>query len=164
MTTPTKVPRLIDQLLLTTVSDEARSNPRRRQNLNFHEDDAAVAHRLLNAIEPGSYLPPHRPLDANKDETMVVLRGRLGVVFFDHAGKAQQTVVLAPTGGVCGVDIPHGVFHTILALDPGTVILEAKAGPYLPLAENERAPWAPAEGAAEAAAYAGSLRELFARG
>ncbi|HCZ13245.1 MAG TPA: cupin fold metalloprotein, WbuC family [Candidatus Accumulibacter sp.] len=157
------MPLLIDQLLLTTVSDEARSNPRRRQNLNFHEDDAAVAHRLLNAIEPGSYLPPHRHLDANKDETMVVLRGRLGVVFFDHAGEVQQTVVLAPTGGVCGVDIPHCVFHTILALDPGTVILEAKAGPYLPLAENERAPWAPAEGAAEAAAYARALAAQFTK-
>ncbi len=156
-----KTPLLIDQGLLDSVSGEARHSPRQRKNRNFHADDAAPAHRLLNAIEPGSYLMPHRHLDANKDETMLVLRGRLGVIFFDELGEVQQSAVLAPDGPVCGVDIPHGVYHTIVALDPGTVMFEAKAGPYLPLDEAERAPWAPAEGAAEAAAYARSLSERF---
>ena len=157
-----KSPLLIDQALLASVSGEASRSPRQRKNRNFHADDAAPAHRLLNAIEPGSYLMPHRHLDANKDETMIVLRGRLGVVFFDELGQVQQTAVLAPMGPICGVDIPHGVYHTVLALDPGTVVLEAKGGPYLPLTEAERAPWAPAEGAPQAAAYALSLRERFA--
>ncbi|HRI93491.1 MAG TPA: WbuC family cupin fold metalloprotein [Accumulibacter sp.] len=157
-----KSPLLIDQALLDSVSGEASRSPRQRKNRNFHADDAAPAHRLLNAIEPGSYLMPHRHLDANKDETMIVLRGRLGVVFFDELGQVQQTAVLAPMGPICGVDIPHGVYHTVLALDPGTVVLEAKGGPYLPLTEAERAPWAPAEGAPQAAAYALSLRERFA--
>ncbi|WP_291988357.1 WbuC family cupin fold metalloprotein [Candidatus Accumulibacter sp. ACC007] len=157
-----KSPLLIDQALLDSVSGEASRSPRQRKNRNFHADDAAPAHRLLNAIEPGSYLMPHRHLDANKDETMIVLRGRLGVVFFDELGQVQQTAVLAPMGPICGVDIPHGVYHTVLALDPGTVMLEAKGGPYLPLDEAERAPWAPAEGAPQAAAYALSLRERFA--
>ncbi|WP_374680740.1 WbuC family cupin fold metalloprotein [Accumulibacter sp.] len=157
-----KSPLLIDQALLDSVSGEASRSPRQRKNRNFHADDAAPAHRLLNAIEPGSYLMPHRHLDANKDETMIVLRGRLGVVFFDELGQVEQTAVLAPMGPICGVDIPHGVYHTVLALDPGTVMLEAKGGPYLPLDEAERAPWAPAEGAPQAAAYALSLRERFA--
>ena len=157
-----KIPLIIDQALLDSVSLEASRSPRQRKNRNFHADDAAPAHRLLNAIEPGSYLMPHRHLDANKDETMIVLRGRLGVVFFDELSQVQQTAVLAPMGPICGVDIPHGVYHTVLALDPGTVMLEAKGGPYLPLAEAERAPWAPAEGAPEVAAYARSLRERFA--
>lgn len=157
-----KSPLLIDQALLDSVSGEASRSPRQRKNRNFHADDAAPAHRLLNAIEPGSYLMPHRHLDANKDETMIVLRGRLGVVFFDELGQVQQTTVLAPMGPICGVDIPHGVYHTVLALDPGTVMVEAKGGPYLPLTEAERAPWAPAEGAPQAAAYALSLRERFA--
>ncbi|EXI78861.1 MAG: hypothetical protein AW10_02732 [Candidatus Accumulibacter appositus] len=152
---------MIDQALLDSVSLQARHSPRQRKNCNFHADDAAPAHRLLNAIEPGSYLMPHRHLDANKDETMIVLRGRLGVVVFDESGQVQQSAVLTPGGPVSGVDIPHGVYHTVLALDPGTVMLEAKGGPYLPLDEAERAPWAPAEGAPEAAAYARSLSERF---
>ncbi len=156
-------PLLIDLPLLDAVSAEARGNTRRRKNRNFHDDDAALAHRLLNAIEPGSYLLPHRHLDANKDETMIVLRGCLGVIFFDDVGEVEQTVELTPQGFVCGVDIPHGVYHTILALAPGTVIIEAKAGPYLPLTDAERAPWAPAEGTSAAAAYARTLSERSAR-
>lgn len=167
MTEPTamtamKTPVLIDQALLDAVGREARGSPRRRKNHNFHAEDAAIAHRLLNAIEPGSYLMPHRHVDAHKDETIIVLRGRLGVVFFDDSGQVRQVVILAPAGAVCGVDIPHGVYHTVLALETGTVMFEAKAGPYLPLSASERAPWAPAEGDAEAAAYLQALSERCA--
>lgn len=156
-----KSPLLIDRALLDSVSQEAVTSARRRKNRNFHGSDADAAHRLLNAIEPDSYIMPHRHLDPAKDETMIVLRGRLGVVFFDAAGQVAQTAVLAPVGSVCGVDIPHGVYHTVLAFQPGTVFFEAKAGPYLPLGDDERAPWAPDEGAPETAAYARTLRELF---
>ncbi len=157
-----KTPLLIDQSLLDAVSLEASRSPRRRQNRNFHDGEAALAHRLLNAIEPGSYLIPHRHLDPNKDETMVVLRGRLAVVFFDDDGNVQQAAVLAPVSGICGVNIPYSVYHTVLALDPGTVMLETKAGPYRPLSEDERAPWAPAEGEPAAVAYAQALSKRFA--
>ncbi len=154
-------PLIIDQAMLDAVSLEARFSPRRRKNRNFHADDADLAHRLLNAIEPGSYVAPHRHLDASKDETMLVVRGRLGVLIFDEAGQITQTMVLAPDGTSCGVNIPHGVYHSVLACAAGTIFLEAKAGPYRPLVEAERANWAPAEGAADAAAYAQSLRALF---
>lgn len=157
-----RTPQFIDRALLDEVSREAAASARRRRNRNFHGSDADVAHRLLNAIEPDSYIMPHRHLDPAKDETMIVLRGRLGVVFFDTAGRVTQTAVLAPEDHACGVDIPHGVYHTVLACQPGTVFFEAKAGPYVPLGDDERAPWAPGEGEPATAAYAQSLRELFA--
>jgi cupin fold WbuC family metalloprotein len=154
-------PLLIDQALLDTVSLEAKLSPRRRKNRNFHASDTDIAHRLLNAIEPGSYVAPHRHLDPGKDETMIVVRGRLGVVFYDDAGQLTQTAVLAVDGTTCGVTIPHGVYHTVVACQPGTVFFEAKAGPYVPLSEAERAPWAPAETTPGADAYAQALGELF---
>lgn len=77
---------------------------------------------------------------------MLVLRGRLGLVTFDVHGAVLQAVVLTPGGACCGVDIPHGCWHTVLALEPGTLFFEAKAGPYAPLIPAECAPWAPAEG------------------
>lgn len=156
-----RMPLLIDQALLDTVSLEAKLSPRRRKNRNFHESENDLSHRLLNAIEPGSYVMPHRHLDPGKDETMIVLRGRLGIVFFDEAGQLVQTAVLAADGTTCGVTIPHGVYHTVLACQPGTVFFEAKAGPYVPLSEAERAPWAPAEGSPGVDAYAQALGELF---
>lgn len=153
--------RRIDTALLAEVSAEARVAPRLRKNRNFHPTDDYPGHRLLNAIEPGSYVTPHRHLDPNKDETMVCLAGRLGLVFFDEQGEVIETMVAAPNTELLGVDIPHGVFHSVLALESGTVFLEAKSGPYVLLTEAEKAAWAPAESAVEAAAYYQQLSALF---
>ena len=154
---------LITQSLLVALSEEAEHSPRRRKNRNFHPRDDYPGHRLLNAIEPDSYVMPHRLLDPNKDETIVCLRGRLGVVLFSPENRVDRSIVLTPAGEVCGIDIPHGVYHSVLALESGTVFFEAKAGPYVPLAEDEKAPWAPAEGSPAVAAYLASLARLFAR-
>jgi len=153
--------RLIDTALLDEVSREATASPRRRKNRNFHPTDDYPANRLLNAVEPGSYIRPHRHLDASKDETMIVLRGRLGVVQFDDDGRIARTAILGAAGNAVGVDIPHGTWHTVLALEPGTVFFEAKAGPYRARRAEEAAAWAPAEGAPEADSYLAQLLRLF---
>lgn len=152
---------LIDGALLDAVSAEAKAGPRLRKNRNFHRADDEPGHRLLNAIEPGSYIAPHRHLDAFKDETMLVLRGRLGLVLFDDEGRVARTAVLGADGEALGVDIARGTWHMVLALASDTVFFEAKAGPYRPLTQEERASWAPAEGDAEAAAYQRRLAGLF---
>ncbi|WP_298272920.1 WbuC family cupin fold metalloprotein [Geobacter sp.] len=153
--------RIITSALLDEVSAQAAATPRRRKNHNLHPSDDFCCHRLLNAIEPGSYIQPHRHLDPLKDESMVILRGLLGVVSFDGEGNVTATRVLRPGGEAVAVDIPHGEFHTVLGLAAGTVFFEAKAGPYLPLTAAEKAPWAPAEGDGAAPAYLESLAGLF---
>ena len=151
----------IDSALLEHVSGLAASSPRRRKNFNFHLSEEDAAHRLLNAIEPDSYIPPHRHLDPTKDETLVVVRGRLGAVVFDETGSVVDTAVLDPHGERVGINVLHGTYHTVLALEPGTVFFEAKAGPFRPIGPAEQAPWAPMEGAREVQAYLSALRKLF---
>lgn len=153
--------RLIDAALLDQVSAEARQSPRLRRNRNFHVDDEQPGHRLLNALEPGTYIMPHRHLDTAKDETLLVLRGRVGLVIFDDGGNVVATTVLGPAGAALGADLPHGTWHTLICLESGSVFLEAKAGPYRPLADAEKAPWAPAEGAPGAADYLSQLARRF---
>lgn len=152
--------RVLDRVLLDEVSAEARLSPRLRKNRNFHASESDASHRLLNAIEPGSYIPPHRHLDSAKDESIIVLRGALGAVFFDEAGAVTQAALLSPCGEAVGLNIPSGAYHTVFALESGTVFFEAKAGPYEPLTAEEKAPWAPAEGDAGAAEYLGRLGRL----
>jgi cupin fold WbuC family metalloprotein len=160
--------RLIDNALLDEVIAEARTSPRQRKNRNFHTADTQPGHRLLNAIEPGSYIMPHRHLDPTKGETMVVLRGSFGLVTFDDLGAVVDVVKVShgvnggnPRGSTAqGVDIPHATWHTVFALETGTVFLEAKAGPYLPLTADEKAPWAPAEGDPAAPAFLARMVKL----
>lgn len=152
---------LIDTALLDKTSAAAQSVPRRRKNYNFHEHEADRCNRLLNAIEPGSYVQPHCHAEPEKAETLVVVRGELGLIVFDQAGNPLSRCRVAPGSSCVGVNIPHGVWHTVLALQTGTVFFESKAGPYCPLAPSEIATWAPAEGTAEASALLDQWRASF---
>ncbi len=155
-------PKNIDQTLFDTISSQAKAAPRLRKNFNFHEADSAACHRLLNALEMGSYIQPHRHLDPNKEETLIVVRGKLGALCFDEAGQVIHQVVIEAGGANVGLNTPSGVFHSFVALAPNSVIFEAKAGPYTPLTEAEKAPWAPAESSPQAQAYFEKMLKLFA--
>ena len=88
---------------------------------------------MLNAIEPGSVVPIHR--HQKTSETVVVLRGRVVEEYYSSEGVVVATYDLAPGGPICALNIPAGQWHTLRALDPGTVILEMKDGPYEPIQE-----------------------------
>ncbi|HEX9079984.1 MAG TPA: WbuC family cupin fold metalloprotein [Desulfuromonadaceae bacterium] len=155
--------KIVTTDLLRRVTEEAQTSPRLRKNHNLHPRDDSRCHRLLNAIEPPSYIRPHRHLDPEKDEAFILMSGRLGIVTFDADGVVAETVTLSRESGNLAADIPSGAFHTALSLEPGTVFYEAKAGPYLPLSEAEKAPWAPADDDPAATAYLERLRHLFIR-
>jgi len=153
--------KIIDRQLLDTITSQAKGNPRLRKNHNLHPSDDSCCHRLLNAIEPGSYIRPHRHLDPVKDESFIILRGKLGVITFDENGAIAENIVLTAGKQSLAADIPHGVFHAAVSLVSGTVFFEAKAGPYRPLTEAEKASWAPEEGTPAAPAYLARLKTLF---
>lgn len=153
--------RLLEGGVLDALSEEARRRPRRRVNANLHAMEDRV-HRLLNAIEPGSYIRPHRHLEPPKAETVVVVRGALGLVLFDACGRVSATRELrAAPEGVFGAEVLPGVLHTFVALEEGTVFLEVKEGPYVAPSGADAAPFAPAEGEPGAEAFEASLRALF---
>ena len=85
---------------------------------------------MLNAIEPGSPLPIHRHMKSS--ETVVCLRGGLVEEFYDESGVVTESIELRPNGPVVAVNIPIGQWHTVGALESGTVIMEVKDGPYEP--------------------------------
>lgn len=153
--------RLVTAELLRQVSEEARRSPRLRRNHNFHPTDDSRCHRLLNAIEPGSYIRPHRHLDPEKAEAFVLMSGRLGIITFRDDGSVAGSVVLDRDTGPFAADIPPGIYHTAVSLGTGTVFYEAKAGPYLPLSGEEKASWAPAEDDLRAPDYLKQLTGIF---
>ncbi|MBY0573479.1 MAG: WbuC family cupin fold metalloprotein [Undibacterium sp.] len=151
----------ISKTMLTELSKAAKASPRLRKNLNFHHDNEAQCHRLLNALALGTYVQPHCHLAPEKEESLVVLAGQIGLVIFSDDGRVVQTVVLAPNTENLGVTIPTGVFHSMLALQEDSVFFEAKAGPYKPISALEKAAWAPEEGTVGCADYLSQLHTLF---
>jgi cupin fold WbuC family metalloprotein len=154
--------KAISQPLLDSVSAAAQSSARQRKNFNFHQRDDDICHRMLNALEPGTYIPPHCHRDETKGESIVILRGKIGLLIFSDDGELAQRFTLEPNGETLGVDISPGVIHSLIALETNSVFFESKAGPYVPLADNERVNWAPAEGADAAREYLVWMKNQFA--
>ena len=149
--------RLIVPTDLDALSRAALANPRRRQHLNLHADYTDHCQRLFNAVEPDSYIRPHRHTDPPKPECFVAVRGRLQLLLFDDAGNVTERIDLAPAGPVVATDLAAGVWHTILALEAGSIFFEAKPGPYVALSDKDFAPWAPAEGSVMSRHYLAAL-------
>ena len=126
----------ITQGLLDKLTEEAKASPRLRMNLDLRNSDQDGSQRMLNAIEPGSPLPIHR--HRNTSETIVCLRGRLVEEYYDEQERiCTDTMELRPNGPVVALNIPAGQWHTVKAIESGSVILEVKDGPYEPLGEED---------------------------
>ena len=121
----------IDTLLLDKLTAEAKASPRLRMNLDLRNSAADSSQRMLNAIEPGSVVPVHR--HRGSSETLVVLRGRVVEEYYDSEGVCVATYELAAGGPAFGLNIPAGQWHTLRAIESGTVILEMKDGAYEPI-------------------------------
>ena len=67
-----------------------------------------------------------------KDETFVLLRGRVVVKTYNDDGNVIDSVELCPDEGRYGVNIPKGVWHKVESLVTGSVFFECKEGPYAP--------------------------------
>ena len=124
----------ITQAILDDLTAKAKASPRLRMNLDLRNSNEDTSQRMLNAIEPGSSLPIHRHRDTS--ETVVCLRGRLVEEFYDDLERTcTDRIELSPNGPVVALNIPAGQWHTVHALESGTVILEMKNGKYEPISD-----------------------------
>ena len=85
--------------------------------------------RMLNAVEPGTVVLIHR--HPTKDESFVVLRGKVRVTTYNDDGSVIESVVLCQEEGRYGVDIKKGVWHNLESMEPDSVIFECKEGPFV---------------------------------
>ena len=120
---------VIDKKLLDEVAERAKSSPRLRMNYNFHQSLDEKCHRFLNAVEPGTVVDIHRHL--TKDETFVLLRGRVRVNTYKDDGSIMDSVELSPDDGRYGMNIPKGVWHNLESLETNSVFFECKEGPFV---------------------------------
>ena len=127
---------IIDKAILDDLSAKAKASPRLRLSMDLRNSASDSSQRMLNAIEPGSPLPIHR--HRKSSETAVCLRGRLVEEFYDELDRiCTEAIELRPDGPVVALNNPIGQWHTVRALESGTVIMEVKDGPYEPTGEED---------------------------
>lgn len=149
MTLPIKC---LTQPLMDAIAEQARTSPRHRKNYNFHEH-SDIVQRFLNVLQPGTYVRPHRhvrPEGKSGFEFFLVLQGAIGILILDGSGEVIHTEKISATGTTRGVELGEGMFHTLIALEPDTVMFELKEGPYMPIEDKDFLQTFPLENTAEA--------------
>ena len=134
---------IFDKNVLDTLTTQAQESPRLRMNLDLRNSPEDGSQRMLNALEPGTVLPIHR--HRTTSEVVVMLRGRAVQYLYDEQGRETDAVLLAAgaldgdgvPGAVPGMTISKGQWHKLVALESGTVIFEAKDGPYEPIGPED---------------------------
>lgn len=153
-------PGFLDHALFAALAQQADASPRGRQHHNFHEMDEPC-HRMAVGLQPATYIPPHRHLSKDKAETLIVLKGSLGLLIFSELGEVLDKRVMRAGGDCLGVDLAPGTFHGLVVLEADSILFECKSGPYRPVGEGELPSWAPREGEPGVAAYQAWMRTQF---
>ena len=117
----------INKEFLDSLFEQAKENPRLRQNLDLRTSSADTSQRMLNALLPGTVVPIHR--HPQSTENVFLLCGKIVEVLCDENGNKIERIHLDSTVGNYGCVVPQGAWHTVEVLEP-SVIYEAKDGKY----------------------------------
>lgn len=127
---------VINQSLLNQLTEQAKASPRLRMNYDLRNSEDDGSQRMLNAIDPGSPERIHR--HQHTSETVVCIRGRVVEEFYDELERiCTESIVLTPNGPNVAVNIPAGQWHSIRAVESGSVVLSCKDGRYEPMSEAD---------------------------
>ncbi|MDB4593894.1 WbuC family cupin fold metalloprotein [Paracoccaceae bacterium] len=149
--------KIFNQCYLNKLTMQAHGEPRKRKHHNIHESYSDPCQRLFNAIEPSSYIRPHMHSSDPKDELLIAIRGVMALVTFDEHGIMARVIRFAAGSNdfdvAVGVEVPANTWHTVVSLEPGSILLEIKTGPFDPKKPKDLALWAPDENGPDAKHY-----------
>ena len=126
---------VVDKALLDNLTMRAKESPRFRMSYDLRNSSGDNSQRMLNALEPGTVMPIHRHLASS--ETVIIIRGRIRWLFYDEQGRVTESTELWSDGDVRMLNVEKGRWHSLECLESGSVLFEAKDGPYHPLEEDE---------------------------
>ena len=148
-------PRFLEDL-----SEAALKSERRRVHYCIHADHAEPVQILVNAVSMDSYIRPHRHKLDPKIEHLFALRGSFACFTFKDSGEVESLQIFGARGeGAIGVTLTPEVWHTVVALDEGAILLEVKQGPFLERVAKEFPEWAPEEGGPSGQRFLKILKE-----
>ena len=153
--------QVLNKNLFNKLSSQAKSNPRLRKNLNLHSNYEEPSQRLLIAMEPDSYIRPHRHLTDPKIECFIGIQGQFALLTFDNSGEIIEILRFGVREDAVGIELSPGVWHTVICLEQNSILFETKPGPFNPISKKDMASWAPEEGSDIALEYLEKLRKMI---
>ena len=145
--------QLLDDVLFDELILRAKKSARKRAHLNLHPSADSPVQHLCIGLYRGTYVQPHQHTEENKWEQLMILRGRVVLLFFNDSGTVSDRLVLGHNESNRGIKFPPNTWHTVLLLDESAILLEIKEGPYSQETHSKLADWAPEEGSDKAAGF-----------
>lgn len=149
----------IDKELISDLSKQASKNLRKRKNHNFHTENSDPLQRMLNALQPGTYVRPHKHESPDKREVFIILKGKIAIIEFNNKGDVTDYTIADAAKENFGAEVKPGIWHMVICLEKDTVYYEVKDGPYDPDIDKDFASWSPAEGDKDAKNYIAKIIE-----
>ncbi len=143
----------INDTLIAPLIKQARSGERKRKNYNFHPAPSDPMHRMLHALEPATYVQPHKHENPDKREAFIILKGRVAAIEYTDQGEVCDWIIMDPKTGNFGMEVAPRLWHSLICLESGSVVYEVKDGPWDPADDKFFATWAPKEGDAGCSAF-----------
>lgn len=137
----------------------SRNSNRKRMILPIHRRQDAQVQRMINFLQPGTYIRPHKHPMPHASESIVVVQGSIRFITFDEKGAVLTSDELHALPIPDVIDIEPQTWHSFIVLGSDTIIFECKKGPYDTKTDKKFAEWAPAEGDAEAINYLKKLAQ-----
>lgn len=135
----------------------SRNSPRKRIILPIHRTQDAEVQRMINFMQPGTYIRPHiHPMDG-ASESLVLIKGQIDMVLFEEHGKIRSQHTVKAGSINCVFDIEPNIWHSFVVTQANTILFECKKGPYSSISDKHFAEWAPEEGSKEADIWLQSL-------
>ena len=154
---------IFSEKYLNDLISEAKRSSRKRQHRNIHNSFDDKCQRLMNAIGTDSYIAPHRHQIDPKTECLIAVKGLFAAIIFSDDGVVEQIECFGSEkykNVSLGLELPSGIWHTVLALKDGSILFEVKEGPFNLSKAKEYASWAPDEESIESKDYLCQLRKL----
>lgn len=142
---------VVEAARLDDLAEAARNSPRGRAHLLLHAGHQDQVQRLLIALDPRTYVRAHK--HSEQWEMLILLRGQVDIVMLNDDARLRQRVRLSAAAPV--IQIPTTQCHSAVSMEPGSVLMEVKPGPFR---ANEFMDWAPEEGSPLADAFLSWVR------
>ncbi|MFU8860664.1 MAG: WbuC family cupin fold metalloprotein [Cyclonatronaceae bacterium] len=139
---------------------ESIKSRRKRILLPLHRTQEANVQRLINFLQPGTYIRPHKHPGEQEIESLVIIKGAIQFIIFDDVGFVENFFILRSGTPESIIDIEPGVWHSFIVLEKDTIIYEAKNGPYNPATDKVFAEWSPEEYTSEATVWVQTMEKM----
>lgn len=133
-------PIKITRKLLGDMKSISNNNDNMNLRICLHKNSESKLHDMVILERSGTYSPPHKHLD--KEDSLLIIEGRLGVVVYNDDGTVYDCCILEPNQTLM-YKVGIMMYHAVIAMTDTVIYHETKPGPFIYETDSIYPSWGP---------------------